>query len=290
MRGPQGVGRRVRDRRVGRSMARRCADGAAGLRRDRRRCTGTRVVAGSRSGRASRDLGWRAWLLEHCEGGVELLRLHAPGPTRRGLALRPGPHTGFAARGQYADDAGRELGVRAARAPGRGSRSSLARSVARSAARHRRKRVRSWRRLDATVVDRGWSLMALDAERWLVGTRDAIECTTSTPWEAAGRDSPHAPAAKARDARLVRAVMNEMQMILHEHPVNQRRDSARRQAGQRRVALGFWCDPRRRVRSLPVLATDDDWLRELWQLHGNACPADRRRRAARARQQWPILH
>ena len=73
---------------------------------------------------------------------------------------------------------------------------------------------------------------------------------------------------EGRDARLVRAVMNEMQMTLHEHPVNQRRSSASQQ-----VVSGVWLwgfGPMHSVeaRSLPVLATDDDWLRELWQLHG----------------------
>ena len=209
---------------------------------------------------------WRAWLLEHCEGGVELLRLHAPGPTRRGLALRPGaqqasPPEGTAQTMQAASWA-------CARPVHLGAGLDhlwLDPSPVPLALQEAREIVAT---LDATVADRGWSLSALDAERWLVGTRDAIECTTSTPWEAAGREvRMHLP--EGRDARLVRAVMNEMQMTLHEHPVNQRRDSARRQAVNGVWLWGFGAMHAVAVRSLPVLATDDEWLRELWQLHGN---------------------
>ena len=197
---------------------------------------------------------------------MELLRLHAPGPTRRGLALRPGPQQASPPEGNTQTMQAASWACARPVHLGAGlDHLWLDPSPVPLALQEAREIVAT---LDATVADRGWSLIALDAERWLVGTRDVVECTTSTPWEAAGREvRMHLP--EGRDARLVRAVMNEMQMTLHEHPVNQRRDSVRRQAVNGVWLWGFGAIHAVDVRSLPVLATDDEWLRELWQLHGN---------------------
>ena len=221
---------------------------------------------------ANLDTPWRAWLLGQFQGGEDLLRLHPAGPTRRGIASEPvaqharsSPEVAAATMQAASWACARPVHL-AAGLDHLWLEPSLAPPLTAPEARE------IVATLDAALVERGWSLMALDAERWLVGTRDAVECTTSTPLEAAGRAiRTHLP--EGRDARLIRAVMTEMQMMLHEHPVNLRRSSAGQQAVNGVWLWGFGTLQAVAARSLPALATDDDWLRELWLLHGNAVAA-----------------
>ena len=73
-----------------------------------------------------------------------------------------------------------------------------------------------------------------------------------------------------RDGARVRSLVNEIQMLLHEHPVNAAR-SARRQPAINSVWLwGIGSLERVFPASLPPLYTDDAWLAGLWRLHGAA--------------------
>jgi hypothetical protein len=215
---------------------------------------------------------WRAWLLGQFDDGVALLRKHASGPTRRGLALQSGDEH---ARWALGDAPGtRQVASWACARPVHLAAGIdhlwLDPSPAPPLTLPEASEIVAT--LDAALVERGWSLVVLDADRWLVGTRDAVECTTSTPLEAAGRAiRAHLP--EGRDARLIRTVMTEMQMMLHEHPVNQRRGSEGRQPVNGVWLWGFGEAQPVEARSLPMLASDDDWLRELWQLHGSPVAA-----------------
>jgi len=69
----------------------------------------------------------------------------------------------------------------------------------------------------------GWQLSAVQAQRWYLSLPVAPHMQTSTPAQAAGRDI-NAFIPQGPDARHWRAVVNELQMLLHDHPVNQARE------------------------------------------------------------------
>jgi hypothetical protein len=72
---------------------------------------------------------------------------------------------------------------------------------------------------------------------------------------------------EGRDGQLIRRLMNELQMVLHEHPVNERRAAQ----GQRTINAvwlwGFGAPNEAEPVELPPLAGDDEWLTDLWHLH-----------------------
>ena len=73
-----------------------------------------------------------------------------------------------------------------------------------------------------------------------------------------------------RDGARVRSLVNEIQMLLHEHPVNAAR-LARRQPVINSVWLwGIGSLEKVFPARLPPLYTDDAWLAGLWRLHGAA--------------------
>jgi hypothetical protein len=61
---------------------------------------------------------------------------------------------------------------------------------------------------------------------WLLRFDRAIDCSTQPPDAAVGRNV-HDFMPAGRDGARIRSLMNEIQMLLHEHPVNQRRERAR---------------------------------------------------------------
>ena len=113
----------------------------------------------------------------------------------------------------------------------------------------------------------GFQVHSADAGEWLLECAGSIECTTIEPADAAGRNLRDLMPA-GRDGARVRSLMNELQMLLHEHPVNERR-AVRGAPGVN--SLWFWgfgtADQPARV-ELPPLFTDDPWLAGLWLAHG----------------------
>jgi hypothetical protein len=211
------------------------------------------------------NLDWRAWLLAHVTDGAAWLRWQHPGPTRRLLALAsassPGPDASakpphIVATWACAEPVHLATGI---------DHLSLEPSLAVPLTRQEADDLAAT--LNAALAERGWSVVPLDPGRWLLACAEPIECETSPPTDAAGR-AVRAHLPEGRDARRVRSIMNEMQMILHAHPVNEQR-SAR---GQQTVnAVWLWgFGPVREIRAIPLpkLATDDHWLTELWLLHG----------------------
>jgi hypothetical protein len=108
---------------------------------------------------------------------------------------------------------------------------------------------------------------------WLVRCVEAVECTTHDPGSLAGLDI-HDYLPAGRDGARMRSRMNEIQMVLHEHPVNERRANTRAAAINALWLWGFG-----RLEALPrqlgatgrwTLFADDLWLRTFWQVHGGA--------------------
>ena len=79
---------------------------------------------------------------------------------------------------------------------------------------------------DAHMREDGVRLHFVDAARWLVNCNQAIEALTERPdWLIGELLRPNLP--RGRDARLVERWMNELQMLLHAHPMNIAREERR---------------------------------------------------------------
>lgn len=198
------------------------------------------------------DLPWREWLLTPVVAGPELLRRCPAGPGVRAGSARSLPEGNWAcARLVHLATAIEHLRL----APGAlaidsGESSTLLGDIN--------------RHLDG----RGFRLHAQAAtDEWLLEIEQPIECLGVEPELAAGRSVRDLMPA-GRDGGRVRALMNEIQMLLHEHPVNLRR------AGQGRPVINtLWLwgfgrfEPTGKM-SLPTLFTDDAWLSGIWHLNG----------------------
>jgi hypothetical protein len=120
--------------------------------------------------------------------------------------------------------------------------------------------------LRAHLAGSPFSLETITPERWSLGCAQALQVASRDPAEAVGCNVrellPEGP-----DGRAVRGLMNELQMALHEHPVNEARERSGRPAINALWLWGFGtAAPAREIR-LPALATDDFWLRGLWRAH-----------------------
>jgi len=79
---------------------------------------------------------------------------------------------------------------------------------------------------DAYMHEDGVRLHFVDATRWLVTCNRAVDVLTERPdWIVGDLLRPNLP--RGRDARLVERWMNELQMLLHAHPVNSAREERR---------------------------------------------------------------
>jgi hypothetical protein len=121
--------------------------------------------------------------------------------------------------------------------------------------------------LNRHLAGSGFSLHARPHSGWLCECPPGLEFTVTEPAVAVGRNLRELLPA-GRDAVRVRSLVNELQMLLHEHPVNGRRAAA----GQATVnsvwlwGAGVAGSPQGTAAEL--LLTDDDWLAGLWRLHG----------------------
>ena len=105
---------------------------------------------------------------------------------------------------------------------------------------------------------------------WLLRFNRPINCSTQPPDAVVGHNV-HDFMPAGRDGARVRSLMNEIQMLLHEHPVNQRREGARRLPVNGWWLWGFGDTaadvPADRVDPWS-LRTDDHWLRASWHALG----------------------
>ena len=195
---------------------------------------------------------WRAWLMSRFGPGAGLLQGCPAGPAVQALATG-GREDGCWACAQPVHLITGLDHLRLAPLPVPPLSTAEARAIAGT--------------MNAALEDAGYSLRPSDAEPWTLACPADIECETIEPAQAEGRDVRDCLPA-GRDGAQVRRLMNELQMLLHEHPVN-----------TTRIARGllpvnsFWlwgfgrADALDRT-PLPALCTDDAWLRGLWRLHG----------------------
>ena len=105
---------------------------------------------------------------------------------------------------------------------------------------------------------------------WLLRLTRPIDCSTQPPDAAVGRNV-HDFMPAGRDGARIRSLMNEIQMLLHEHPVNQRRERARLLPVNGWWLWGFG-DASADVSAGTVehwsLRSDDRWLRAVWNALG----------------------
>ena len=127
---------------------------------------------------------------------------------------------------------------------------------------------------DALLEHHGLALVAPAPERWYVRAPHALDFAARESATLAGRDLfPFLP--DGPDGAFVRRLLTELQMSLHDHPVNRARERAGRLAVN---SLWLWGGGRlddsvsARVRALagrvPSLRSDDAVLRGLWRLAG----------------------
>ncbi|HET7202344.1 MAG TPA: hypothetical protein VFI92_03150 [Steroidobacteraceae bacterium] len=108
---------------------------------------------------------------------------------------------------------------------------------------------------------------------WLVRCTEPIDCTTHDPATLAGRNI-HDYLPAGRDGARMRSRMNEIQMVLHDHAVNERRTSTRAAPINALWLWGFGTfetSPQELAATRRwVVQSDDLWLRSYWRAHGGA--------------------
>jgi hypothetical protein len=196
---------------------------------------------------------WRAWLLSLFGPGAEALRRFPAGPSLRALVGgRPAAGCWACAEPVHLTTALDHLRL----APR--TQLELPANEGRALAAS----------LDVALAGSGYSLRWSDRGVWLLGCASSVECDTVEPAQAEGRDVRDC-LPSGRDGAGIRRLTNELQMLLHEHPVN-----AARAARGLPVVNSIWlwgfgeaCEPA--AAPLPVLLSDDLWLAGLWRLHGS---------------------
>ena len=197
---------------------------------------------------------WREWLLADLEFGSDLLRALAAGPCVRSLHTAARPEgTWGCARPVHLLTAIDHLQL----APGR-----LVMDEAESA--------RLVGDINRHLEGSGFRLHFAGASGdWLLECTQPLECTSVEPEEASGRNLRDLMPA-GRDGARVRSLVNEIQMLLHEHPVNLARAERRLSTINSIWLWGIGSLGKVSPANLPRLYTDDAWLAGLWRLHGAA--------------------
>jgi hypothetical protein len=131
--------------------------------------------------------------------------------------------------------------------------------------------------LRAHFAGEGFDFVAYLDGAWVVRCTAPIECTTHEPAAVVGRNV-HDFLPAGPDGARVRSVMNEIQMLLHDHPVNQRRAATRALPINGVWLWGFGTSAEASDHRLPAadrwtLHADDLWLRSFWRHHGGATAA-----------------
>jgi len=121
--------------------------------------------------------------------------------------------------------------------------------------------------LDAHLAGSGFRLHSLHGRGWLCECPTDLVCTAVEPAAAVGRNLRELLPG-GRDAARVRGLVNELQMLLHEHPANERRAARGAPAMNSLWLWGFGATVEPRAQAQGPLLTDDAWLAGLWQLHG----------------------
>jgi hypothetical protein len=203
---------------------------------------------------ASSPTDWRAWLLSRFGPGPAALASCPAGPAVRALASGR-LDEGFWACAQPVHLLTALDHVRLAPLADLGRAPEEARALADS--------------INASLAGSGYSLQPVESAISALACPTEIHCDTVDPSRVEGRDiRDWLPAG--RDGLQVRKLMNELQMLLHEHPVNVRRAERGLLPANALWLWGFGRAQERVGTALPALCTDDAWLRGLWRLHGGS--------------------
>jgi hypothetical protein len=123
--------------------------------------------------------------------------------------------------------------------------------------------------LNDHFADSGFRLHAMERGGWLCECPPGLRCAACEPAAAIGGNLRDLQPV-GLDAARIRALVNEAQMLLHEHPVNARR-AARGEPVVNSVWLwGIGSASACTAGGQGTLVSDDDWLVGLWRLHGGA--------------------
>jgi hypothetical protein len=216
------------------------------------------LVARGRPGPAP-EVPWREWLLAPVAAGAELLHRCPAGPGVRASSTGSRPEGNWAcARLVHLATAIEHLRL----APGSPGVEAYESSTL-------------LEHINRHFDGRGFRLHALAAPGdWLLECDEPIDCEAIEPELAAGR-SVRSLMPVGRDGGRARSLVNEIQMLLHEHPVNLDRAARGRPAINTLWLWGFGRLGQMQKSSLPALYTDDAWLSGLWRLNGvHAGPLD----------------
>jgi hypothetical protein len=206
----------------------------------------------SRGDRVRSDKPWRAWLLDAIGVGAAGLERVPAGPCARALVAEPPAGATFAcARPVHLLTAIDHLQL---------DRSSIDLDVAETSA--------IMADLNRHLDGRGFALQALGTGRdWLLSCGESLACASVEPEQAEGQNLRDTMPG-GRDGATVRALMNEIQMLLHEHPVNEARAARREPVVNSLWLWGFGSKCEAIFAAWPRLYTDDTWLAGLWRAHG----------------------
>jgi hypothetical protein len=214
---------------------------------------------------------WRAWLLSCFGPGAEVLQRFPAGPSLRALVDARAAATGCWACAEPVHLTTALDHLRLAPRAELELAADESRALAAS--------------LDAALASSGYSLSWSDRGVWLLGCATSVECDTVEPAQVEGSDVREG-LPSGRDGARIRQLTNELQMLLHEHPVNAARAARGLPVVNSIWLWGFGEADGPAAGALPELCSDDLWLTGLWQLHGSqARPlADAPRALASARQ------
>jgi len=211
-------------------------------------------LASRGSARAATDLPWREWLVAGTDAGAALLQQFPAGPCLRALhAAGASAGTWACARPVHLLTAIDHLQLAPCGVDLAPEESALL-----------------LRDLNRHLDGRGLRFHAAGpADDWLLECEHPIDCGSVPPDAAEGRNlrelMPRGP-----DGARVRSLMNEIQMLLHDHPVNVERAATRRPAINSFWLWGFGQVREAQTIELPALYTDDEWLSGIWRLRGAA--------------------
>ncbi len=206
----------------------------------------------ARAARRPAPADWRRWLLEDLPGAPGLLERCPAGPSRRAA------QTGRRPEGTWACAAPVHL-VAALDHLRLAEPAPLPLEAAESA----------WfvAALNERLAGGGLTLHTGPDGHWSCECEAAFDCTSPELARAAGGNLRDL-IPSGRDARRVQAWVNEAQMVLHEHRLNESR-VARGLPPVNSVWLwGFGEAAAVEGATLDPLLTDDDWLAGLWRLQG----------------------
>ena len=102
---------------------------------------------------------------------------------------------------------------------------------------------------------------------WLLGIDRDVRCVTVVPEALPGRNLRDLM-PRGEHAAAVSSFMNEVQMLLHEHPVNVARAARGAPPANALWPWGYGRVAPHAPLDLPALCTDDDWLAGAWSVHG----------------------